>query len=273
MLVACAGKEAKNLNTPGRFCAALDQQVAAANLDTILAGLDILVSAKNRLRGSGQAQTLVQMALIRLCRLDDLTPLSQLALWLSQPGNAPAATGPRPVVPISSAVTLPPEGKKKPVTAEPAVSTGLTDQSLPIVWPEIVAQLGIMFGSQVQKAGLPAISGPNALVLRFAPEYNAAYEHCSAPTNVQRLEAAVKAATGQAWTIRLEKKPGASNGAANGAAPPPPPRVRQQEAMQQHAILKRAIEVFDALPVFMDAGFGMEPPPKPAAESDLEPEA
>jgi DNA polymerase-3 subunit gamma/tau len=277
MIVACAGKEAKNLNTPTRFRAALDEQVAACGLDTILAGLDVLVSAKNRLRGSGQAQTLVQMALIRLSRLDDLTPLSQLALWLSQPGNAPAATGVRhvtaPTPSPTSAVTLPPEGKKKPVTAEPAAPASLSERSLPSIWPEIVAQLGIMFGSQLQKAGLPAISGPNTLVLRFAAEYNAAYEHCSVRENLPRIEAAVKAATGQAWVIRLEKKAGAGTGTVNGAAPPPPPRVRQQEAMQQHPILKRALEVFDALPMFMDAGFGTEPPPEPVTETNPDHEA
>jgi hypothetical protein len=35
--------------------------------------------------------------------------------------------------------------------------------------------------------------------------------------------------------------------------------------MQQHPILRRAMDLFDALPVFLDAGFGSEPPAKPAS--------
>jgi DNA polymerase-3 subunit gamma/tau len=269
MLVACAGKDAPNLNTPGRFRAALEQQAAAGNLDTVLAGLDILVSAKNRLRSSGQAQTLVQMALIRLCRLDDLTPLSQLAMWLSQPGSAAVGPGQtlKSGVAASVPATLPPEGKKKPVEAESANPGGLTAESLPVVWPEVIAQLGLTTGGSLQKAGLPAIFGPNALVLSFPPEYNAAYEHCSGSASVQRLEGVLKQVTGQTWSVRMEKRPGpagGANGTANGAPPAPPPRVRQQETMQQHPILRRAMEVFDALPVFLDAGFGSEPPAKPA---------
>ena len=57
----------------------LDQDGA---LDTVLAGLDILQSAKSRLRGSGHGRVLVEMALVRLCRLDDLVSLTQLAQML-----------------------------------------------------------------------------------------------------------------------------------------------------------------------------------------------
>src|SRR5579871_3905479 len=53
MLVGCAGEDAKDLNTPTRFREVLQRQSATLGLDTIMAGLDILVATKNRLRGSG----------------------------------------------------------------------------------------------------------------------------------------------------------------------------------------------------------------------------
>ncbi|MCS7045282.1 MAG: DNA polymerase III subunit gamma/tau, partial [Gemmataceae bacterium] len=62
----------------------LRQQAEGLNLDTILAGLDILTTAKTRLRSSGHAQVLIEMALVRLARLDELVPLAQWAEWLSQ---------------------------------------------------------------------------------------------------------------------------------------------------------------------------------------------
>jgi hypothetical protein len=67
--------------------------------------------------------------------------------------------------------------------------------------------------------------------------------------------------TGQQWSVRLEKKagpPAGTNGSAAGSSPPA--RVRPIEAMQQFPVLKRAIELFDALPVFLDPGFGEQPP-------------
>jgi hypothetical protein len=81
---------------------------------------------------------------------------------------------------------------------------------------------------------------------------------------VQRLEQLLRLKTGRPWSVRLEKKSGSAPG-TNGspAAAAPPARVRPIEAMQQHPVLKRAIELFDALPVFLDPGFG-EPPQKPA---------
>ena len=57
----------------------LKQQAKKLSLDTILAGLDVLVSSKNRLRFSQHSRVLVEMALVRLSQLEDLMPLGQLA--------------------------------------------------------------------------------------------------------------------------------------------------------------------------------------------------
>ena len=101
MLVAGAGRAAPDLNTPSRFRDALFQQAETVSLDTVLAGLDILIATKNRLKGSGHLQTLLQMAVIRLSRLEDLAALSQIAYWVSRlprrapPNSAPASPGER----------------------------------------------------------------------------------------------------------------------------------------------------------------------------------
>src|SRR5262249_7529043 len=98
---------------------ALARQAAGLKLDTILAGLDVLNTAKARLRGSGHPRVLMEMALVRLSRLDDLVSLTQLAQWLGQPQAARAA-GPRAQPPgvkpgggRSPAPVPPPEGVKK----------------------------------------------------------------------------------------------------------------------------------------------------------------
>src|SRR5262249_19450965 len=84
MVVRCAGEEAPDLSVPARHRAGLVQQASALSLDTILAGLDVLNGARARLRTSNHGRLLVEMALVRLARLEDLVPISQLAQWVGQ---------------------------------------------------------------------------------------------------------------------------------------------------------------------------------------------
>src|SRR5262249_11374461 len=154
--------------------------------------------------------------LIRLCRLEDLAPISQVALWLSQPGSASANAGPSraAVAPSSSGAMLPPEAKKKADPTKPLTKGELNAESLPQIWSEILAEVGPMLAKSLENA-VPAISGPKGLVLSFGPEYTTRYQHCALPDNVQRVESALRERTGFAWTVRLERS-GTLNGAAHG---------------------------------------------------------
>jgi DNA polymerase-3 subunit gamma/tau len=276
MLIAGAGSATVDLNTPQRFRETLAKQAASRPLDTILAGLDILVAAKTRLRGGSHTRTLVQMALIRLSRLEDLTPLSQLALWFSTPpavaatGASPRPASPNPRGPQPALGAQPPEAKKKPdVTLEKAT---ITAETLPVIWPEILAQAGSMLGGSFAKGALPAILGPNTLVIRFPADYNAAYDYCSNPTHKERLEAVIQRQTGQTWQVKLEKSPPP----ADGAAPVVPNAVIQRQKttdlVQQVPLLKEAIAVLDARVIRIDPEFGSDPlPPRPVADDTEEP--
>jgi DNA polymerase-3 subunit gamma/tau len=83
MVVCCAGADYGDISIPPRHRDTLIQQVNTISLDSILAGLDILGATKARLRGSNHGRVLVEMALVRLGRLDDLVSLSQLAQWMN----------------------------------------------------------------------------------------------------------------------------------------------------------------------------------------------
>jgi DNA polymerase III subunit gamma/tau len=256
MLLSCAGNDVKNLNTPTRFREALIKQAGSMNLDTIMAGLDILIATKNHLRGSGQIQTLLQMALIRLSRLEDLVQLAQLTHWLNQLGGATNSAAVTPSIP-RPILALPPEAKKKSEGDE--IRREITAATLPIVWPEILAQAGVMLAGQLQRAGLPAIFGPNALVLSFPSEYNSAYQNCSNPMNLERLHEAIRQRTGQAWKVRLEYQVPPVSGVQSNGIHGPAAKPRPQELMKQFPLLQRAMEQLGALPMFIDPGFGAEP--------------
>jgi DNA polymerase-3 subunit gamma/tau len=269
MVVKCAGAAGQTLSVTARHRDTLAQQAAALKLDTILAGLDVLSGTKARLRTSGHARVLLEMALVRLGRLDDLVALSQVAQWLNQPATGRAdgvKAGSASPAGRSPAVVSPPEAVKKKLTgaADAATPLALTAESLPEVWERVLGRLGAGFlVNYLQKAGRPAISGPNTLVLRFPTGYNHEREYCSEPTRVARVEEVVRAVTEGPWVLRVET-------AVTGAATPQPPAAeesgdspssyrRQRADAAQEPLVKRAMEVLGAQIVRVDEGFGAAP--------------
>src|SRR5438132_927240 len=93
MVANSEGGHYPHLNLPVRYHETLASQAAALNLDTILAGLDVLSMTKARLRGSGHPRVLLEMALVRLSRLDDLVSVAQLAQMLNERVGSAGASG------------------------------------------------------------------------------------------------------------------------------------------------------------------------------------
>ncbi len=261
MVAHVAGAEAKDLSVPARQREALLQQAKALSLDTILAGLEVLNGARMRLRGTSNGRMLVEMALVRLSRLEDLTAVSQLAQLVSQGGHAPAPQSGRPVAP--------PEGIKKKLTEAPPngehkSALTLNAANLAQVWPQVLSSLPHLLASQLAKCGIPAIFGPNTLVFRFPVAYNSEREFCSVPERVVRLEADLGKITEQNWKVRVE----AGLKDAPGQQPAPVRTVpveaenglakvrRLREEAETVPLIKRAIEVLGAQVVRVEEGFG-----------------
>lgn len=254
MIVQCAGVEGQTLSVAPAHRQRLAEQAKKARIDTILAGLDVLASTKARLRNSGQGRVLLEMAVVRLSRLEDLVPLTQLAQWVSQ-GKLTSSSPPARAATQAS----PPEAQKKnpPVRPEPqAGPEEMTNANLGDLWPRIRALTGPMLGSHLERAGEPAISGPNTLVLRFPGGYNSDRDYCQQSSSVARLEEALKRVTGQNWNIRVESAtvveetaPAASEPEEAGSQS----RYRRQRAEAvQEPLIKRAIDVLGAQIVRVD---------------------
>ncbi len=276
MVVSCGGVEGRDLSVPSRHHETLAKQARSCGLDTILAGLDVLQTTKIKMFRSNHGRTLVEMALVRLGRLRDLVSLAQVTQWLGQvrAGGNPAAQ--------NAAVALPEAVKKKsppPVAdgVEDAAPTPLTTETLPSLWPRILSKVGSLLARDLEKAGLPAIFGPNALAIQFPSAYNQAIEQCQAPGSVARLEEALRKVTGRTWTLRFEITTPAPT------APPPsvaevelPPAARPRrdfrEEAEQHPLVRRAKEVLGGQVMRADEGFGettvAPPTPRTAAEEE-----
>jgi DNA polymerase-3 subunit gamma/tau len=262
MVVNCAGGTGLDLSVTGAHAEALGQQAARLKLDTILAGLDVLVSTKARSRNSNHGRILLEMALVRLSRLDDLVSLSQLAQWLKQgdagpvgPGNVRSGAPGVPARPPEAAA--PAEAAKKKslngtnTSSTPFTPIPLTAASLSLVWAQVLAQVGRMLQSSLEKTQGVAISGPNTLVLRFPPGYNDHREHCQAPNNIARVEEALRRITGETCNLRIESASGAeaeSTASATTASAEKPlaPARRLRDGLMRYDLIRRAVAVLGA---------------------------
>jgi DNA polymerase III subunit gamma/tau len=272
MVVHCAGEQASDLSVPSRCRPDLIRQGKALTLDAVLAGLDVLSTTRLRLRDSSHGRTLVEMALVRLCRLSDLLPVAQLAQMLTSPERERGVRQ-NPSLALGAGKTLstaPPEGLKKkllssavdapsPKPASPAVPT---PESLPQVWSQILRSVGPMMGNFLEKAGLPAITGPNSLVLHFSADYNQAREYCQEPARLAKIEEAVRKGTGHPWILRVEGNapaPTTAPAPAVEAAPALPPRRNHRAEAEKEPLVKRAVDALGAQIVRVEDGFGEAP--------------
>jgi DNA polymerase-3 subunit gamma/tau len=221
----------------------LKKQARATNLDTVLAGLDVLTAAKARTRGSPHVATLLEMAVIRLARLEELVSVAGLLAG----GAAPAY----PNVPPDNA------SKKNSLAASPVV-TAAPEAALDLTDPQAIAEfvksaLGPMKGNQIGQAGVPAISGPNALAFRFAKGYSSAYEACADERTVSLIQAALKKASGRDWIVRMEV-----DATAKGPEAKPLPAVstpNRQKDLLALPLFAKVTNTFGAQLVKLDDGF------------------
>ncbi|MCZ2340998.1 MAG: DNA polymerase III subunit gamma/tau [Bacteroidales bacterium] len=275
MLLQVAGPEAVELsNLPG------DREKMSAHathveLDAVLAGLDVLTTAKARMRNSSHIQVLAEVAIVRLTRLSELLAVGELLTSVAAGTPiTPTRTAPpgpsRPVPRLSSAPETPeslkkngtlshkatpqaqtPEVAGSETVAPPAVTQpmALTTDTLAVVWERILQAVGPMRGNQLRQAENPAIIGPNALEIRFSPRYSAAYDACSSEASLGVIRTTVKKVTGTEWQVRvvLDRLEAAVVAAL-------PPRRRPAEL----GLLKKAAEAFGLDPANewrVDEGF------------------
>jgi DNA polymerase-3 subunit gamma/tau len=279
MLVRCIGSEARGLGVSSKHRDALFRQAQSRSLDTILAGLDILAGVKAKLRGSAHGRVLLEMALVRLGRLDDLVPLAELIGQVTntadlaerrrdQPDALDSARGllaanaPRAVPPApenSPASVRPTVANPSPSTVSVPAQVVLDEATLAQVWRNILAQAGKLLAESLKLGGMPTIRPPNTLVLRFALEYNQAWKFCQEPTRAARVEELLSNLTGQSWKFVAELRSD-----ADGAAPPTPSqtespssRNREQRArVKQQPLVQWVERVLDARIVHADPEFG-----------------
>jgi len=291
MAIQVAGEQAPGLTIGPGLKVKVIEQAKGLSLDQITAGMDLLAATRQKLKFSPLPRALVEVALVRLARLKDLIPLSQLAQAVSQgtmrTGTAnPAQTAPPPQRPAATAMSYTASGpvKKndlKPPDSPPAASSArstppapapmhrqmglaLDADSLISVWAETLSAVGGLHERELRR-GTPRLLGERAIVLSFGAGLENSWSYCNEGPRIKRVEEALKAVTGEECSIRFER----DGSVPEGAAPDAPVVAtidKQQvsaarEAMARaelNPVVKRAVELFDGKIVRVDEGFGEE---------------
>jgi len=245
-------------------------------LTTILAIVQILDHTVIRMRQSAHARTLAEMALVRICTLEDLEQIPSLIAQLESGGitvaSARANSAPnRSAVaePANRRVADPPQtpGDANPVTSTTAPPSGsggtmpataqrpLTAESAREIWDQTLADLGgvtadsasycasVSPQASASSNASAAISAPNTLVVSFPAKYTSHKSYCERPEQRARLEEALGAATGMPVKLEFRTLPDDSPSQAAGR-PVVSPRQRMREA-SEHPMVRQAMELFD----------------------------
>ncbi len=275
MLISCGGPEIRELPVSPQQHAALAQQVQTISLDAILAGLEVLTATKARLRGSSHTLVLLEMAVVRLARLRDLLPISQLVQTLVQgkvtggPVAAPGGTTLKKKDELNSKSMSNGNLGQKAMVDKPTAENGLWSRLISLIQAK-----SPLLAKSLSSASSHAIFGPNTLVIRFPVAYISQREVCALESNMQRIVDSLHHLTGQTWTVRLETDTTVPH---ESAAPPVAPvaiLADRKKALMALPLFKKASEALGAQIWHVDEDFiptsrpAQSPPEQPPAPTD-----
>ncbi len=261
MLVHVAGAAARDLPGTPSLHQRIRDHAAAGSLDTVLAGLDILTAAKVKARTTAHVQVLIEVAVVRLSRLDELLSVASLVQLASGQGTMLAKLpAVRPGLPaVSPAVRAVEDVKKNgPVTSPPvatapatSLSGDLTAAMWPGLWASVMAEVGMIRGRNLEPAGLPAILGPNAVEIRFPAGYTSQYDAIQHDTSQDVIRRILKMQTGRDVQIRVVLEAATADRPAFAAQVAPD---RKKDLMQLPIFVK-AVAALGAQLIKVDDGF------------------
>lgn len=241
---------------------------ARMKLVSVLAAMQIVEQALARMRQSTQARILAELAVVRICHLEELDELPELIAQLraGQGSLSPAAARippsgayekknterPTGVTPTPATPSLRDElPRAEPASSEPVVA--LSDASAEVVWRAALERLSVMAAAQGKLFRSIAIEGPGRLVVTFPAEYALAKSFCERPENTARLEQALNEVTGRIVRVRFAEDGGkgdSSQGEASHACRPSS-QQRLKEVME-NPVVRRVHELFGATPLRVD---------------------
>jgi DNA polymerase III subunit gamma/tau len=253
-------------------------------LATILAIMQIIEQALSRMRYSTQARIIAELALVRICHLEELDDLPALIAQLQS--GAPISQGPAVAAPSNPPVSTAEDGKKNDKSADgpdqltaeplprpaaaslpankpsaPAAAQPLTAHNATAVWTNALSRISGMAADHAKSFERVLADGPNHLVVSFKPGYALAKSVCQRPENMSRFEQALAEVTGHPVRVEFQilEEPAAQAAAeASGRFVSPHQRLME---MMKHPLIRRAGELFGAQPLRVEDPPAQTQPP------------
>jgi len=248
---------------------------------TLLAIVQILDQTAARMRVSTHTRTLAEMAIVRICHLEDLDELSALVSQLKSGGDATTAptrktTPTRRTAPVKKNVTpkpspakisIPPRAEASSPSAvapskveveddtartEPSNSTAavtatkapLSADNVEEIWKQVLNSLSGMVMNHAAEADKISIDDKGQLTISFSEGFHR--DICERPANRSRLDQALEEVCGTkvGFTFRTHQRTDAATKPITRA----PSKRQQQTEISTQPFVQRAMELFDGDP-------------------------
>ena len=240
-------------------------------VQTLLAIVQIFDQTAARMRVSTHTRTLAEMAIVRVCHLDNLDELATLIDQLkgttaseaapvkkNLAARAPVASPPRsqlsqtPVATSSPNATQPQPDTTTAATATapPAQATAateivkLTAENVEQIWKQVLDSLSGMIADHAAEADEVSVDSQGRLVLNFSQGFHR--DICEKPNNRSRLDAALQSICGQIPAIVFHTH--TRTDAAQPRVTPRQSRRQQQAEVAAQPFVRKAMELFDGDP-------------------------
>ena len=210
----------------------------------------------------------VEIATVRICRLEELDQLASLVEQLrggdmrpgpaapalsGSSGSGPGAGAAQSVAPASEPAApekKTPHADNRAAAAPPDASAKrpLTAASADQIWKQALDELGDMTADFASYYDHVAISAPHSLVVHFREGYTLQKESCARPDRKAQLEQAVAQIVGHPVRIDLAVIPETQP----QAAAPAPSMFQLMREKEAHPLVRQAVELFDAEVIRVD---------------------
>ena len=236
-------------------------------IQTLLAIIQILDQTNARMRISTHTRTLAEMAVVRICHLEDLDDLAALLGELKDSSENPlisqvakkksTSNGQvNSVAPISQVVSTAAskELSSKPQSSETITQTqveaprsetlAFNNENIELIWNRVVASLKGMLQEQAAEAKEVVLDEQGRLVLGFTSSFHK--DVFERPNNRKKLETALSEVCGTTVPLQLDVVERTDE--ASQAVPKPKSRREKMADLASQPFVKRAMELFDSDP-------------------------
>ncbi|MDR3638279.1 MAG: DNA polymerase III subunit gamma/tau, partial [Isosphaeraceae bacterium] len=246
-------------------------------VDSIVSALQILAEYRGRMRGSAHGRTLVEVALVRVARLENLTELSDVIARLGaleggeEPPPGIGAGAKKKLVPVepvpprprlggdgaslASPSRLAPPAAPAPAPV-PAPVAPVPPLELPTeqLWKEVVKKVGVRLGVPLSRVAPTAVESPDVLVIALPAGYNWVADECDSPDSREKIEQAFQRLLHRPVRVRFVRS-------AEGEKPATPaPSANRGEELSGDPMIQKVVELFEARPIHLELDEEGPPP-------------